>query len=187
MKQLPYWGPQNLATNIQSLIARVTRRPECLQPCRCVVQIPLCTTVLHVKSVLQIPVWSSTVSSNYLKLQVVQSKCLRVVGNHSRRIPNSHLQNSLNIEPIPVPIHHLTDKYFTHCPLHPDPLVRQIGNYTLADLTNLYNKYKRNRTIAYTALISLPDVGDFFVHNFSLPLFAPIFTYLLFSSTCTKV
>jgi len=27
----------------------------------------------------------------------------------------------------------------------------------------------------------------FFVHNFSLPLFAPIFIYILFSSTCTVV
>jgi len=27
----------------------------------------------------------------------------------------------------------------------------------------------------------------FFVHNFSLPLFAPIFIYILFSSACTIV
>jgi hypothetical protein len=39
---------------------------------------------------------------------------------------------------------------------------------------------------AYTALISVPEVAVIFsVHNFSLPLFAPIFIYTLFSSTCT--
>jgi len=38
---------------------------------------------------------------------------------------------------------------------------------------------------AYTALISLPEVAVFFVHNFSLPLFAPISIYILFSSTRT--
>jgi len=50
-----------------------------------------------------------------------------------------------NMDPIPVLTHRLTDKFFAHCPLHPKPLV-QIGNYTLADLINLYIKYKHKRT-----------------------------------------
>ena len=33
-----------------------------------------------------------------------------------------------------------------HFPIHPKPLVQQIGNYTLADLNNLYKKYKHKRT-----------------------------------------
>jgi hypothetical protein len=49
------------------------------------------------------------------------------------------------IEPIPDLNHRLTDKFFGHSPLHPNPLVQQIGNYTLADLTNLYKKYKHKR------------------------------------------
>jgi len=50
-------------------------------------------------------------------------KCLRVIGNHPRRtpLPTSHLHNSRNVEPIPVLIHHLTDKCFAHRPLHPKP------------------------------------------------------------------
>ena len=38
---------------------------------------------------------------------------------------------------------------------------------------------------AYTAIISLPEVAVFFVYNFSLPLFAPIFICIYFSFTCT--
>jgi hypothetical protein len=33
-----------------------------------------------------------------------------------------------------------------HCPSHPNPLVTQIRNYTLADLTNMNRKYKHTRT-----------------------------------------
>ena len=67
--------------------------------------------------------------------------------------PTSHLHNSLNVQPIPVLIHPLTDKLFAHCPSlpltaphTPNPPVQQIRNYTLADRTNLYKRYKHNRT-----------------------------------------
>jgi len=43
-------------------------------------------------------------------------------------------------------IHRITDKFFAHCPLHPNPLIQQIGNYTLAELTYLYKKYKYKLT-----------------------------------------
>jgi hypothetical protein len=36
------------------------------------------------------PVCNSTYPSNYLRDQVIQSKCLRVIGNHPRRKPTSH-------------------------------------------------------------------------------------------------
>jgi hypothetical protein len=51
--------------------------------------------------------------------------------------PASHLHYTVNIEPIHVIIHRLTAKIFPHCPSHPNPLVQQTGNYTLADLTNM--------------------------------------------------
>jgi len=44
-------------------------------------------------------------------------------------------------------LQHVKPWIFTHCPLHPNsPLVQQIGNYTLADLPNLYKKYTHKRT-----------------------------------------
>jgi hypothetical protein len=134
------------------------------------------------------PVWSSTCSSNYLRLQVIQSKNLRVIGNHPNRTPTSHLHNSLNIKPIPVLIHRLTDKFFAHCPSHPNLPVQQIGNYTVADLTNLCKKYKQKLMKHILRLLAYRETQCFFVvHNFSLPLFAPIFIHILFTSTCTTM
>jgi len=52
----------------------------------------------------------------------------------------------LNIKPIRIINHRITAKFFAPCPSHPNPLVEQIGNYTLADLTNMYRKYKHKRT-----------------------------------------
>ena len=63
--------------------------------------------------------------SNSLRLQVIQSKFFRVIGNYPRRTPNS-----LHIQPIPILIHRLTDKFFVHCPSHPNPPVLQTVNYS---------------------------------------------------------
>jgi hypothetical protein len=38
-------------------------------------------------------------------------------------------------------IYHLTDNFFGNCPAQPNPLVRSIGTYTLADLYRQYKKY----------------------------------------------
>ena len=38
------------------------------------------------------PVCSSTCPSNYLRLQVIRSKCLQVIGKHPRRSPSFNLQ-----------------------------------------------------------------------------------------------
>jgi hypothetical protein len=58
----------------------------------------------------------------------------------------AEFKKTARIQPIRVLIHHLTDKFFAHCPSHPNPLVQQTGNYTLADLTKVYKKYKHKRT-----------------------------------------
>jgi hypothetical protein len=99
------------------------------------------------------PVCSSTCSSSYLRLQVIQSQCLRVISNHPRRTPTSHLHNFLNVEPILVLIHSFTDKFFAPCPLHPNPPVHQTANYAPADLNNLCKKHKHKRTKIYCFIL----------------------------------
>ena len=80
--------------------------------------------------------------SNYLSHQVIQSRCLQVIGNYPTCTPTSHLHDTLNNEPIPVIIHQLKAKFFSHCTSNPNPLVQQITIYTLTNLTTIYKKYK---------------------------------------------
>jgi len=48
--------------------------------------------------------------------------------------------------PIRQFIYNLTDKFFVRCPAHSNPLIRNIGNYTLEDLHRRYPKYRHKRT-----------------------------------------
>jgi hypothetical protein len=75
----------------------------------------------------------------YFKLPQTPSRQKQELA-HYRRLSQgiSHLHDSLNIESLRDFIHHLTAK----CPFHPNPLVQQIGNYTLADLNSIYKIYK---------------------------------------------
>ena len=54
-------------------------------------------------------VWSNTSSSNYSQLQILQSKCLRVIGNYPRSTPITHLHIALHLEPIHEFIYSLTN------------------------------------------------------------------------------
>jgi len=87
-----------------------------------------------------VPVWSNTSSFNYRRLQILQSKCLRVIGNYPRHTPIPRLHSTLHVTPIRDFIYHLTANFFDSCPTHPNPLVRSIGNYTLADLHRQHKK-----------------------------------------------
>jgi hypothetical protein len=102
---------------------------------------------LFIRSVLTYaaPVWSNTSSSNYRRLQILQSKFLPVIGNCPRRTPIPRLHTALNVAPIRDFISHLTDNFFRSCPAHPNPLVCSIGNYTLANLHRQYKKYIHKR------------------------------------------
>jgi len=88
----------------------------------------------------------SSEPSVYIKHEGSRFLCLRVIGNHPRRTRNSHLHYNLNIEPIPILFHLLTVKFFAHCPSHTKPPVQQVGNCSLADMTNLYKPYEHKRT-----------------------------------------
>jgi hypothetical protein len=87
------------------------------------------------------PVWSNTSPYNYRRLQVSQSKYLRVTGSYPRRTYVPRIHTTLIIPPIRDFIYHLTAKFFSRCPAHPNPLVSSIGNYTLADLHRQNKKY----------------------------------------------
>jgi hypothetical protein len=102
---------------------------------------------LHLRSMITYaaPVWSATSLTNYHQLQVYQSKCLRVIGDFPRCTPISNLHVHFRIISIRQFIYHLTDKFFVRCPVHPNPLVRNIGNYTLQDLHRQYTKYRHKR------------------------------------------
>ena len=82
-----------------------------------------------------VPVCRSKCPFYYFKLQVIQSKCLRVIGNHPRCTSASFLHDTVNMEPIPIIIHRLAAKLFCS---HLKRLLQQIANYTLADKTNTY-------------------------------------------------
>jgi hypothetical protein len=97
----------------------------------------LCSMITYVA-----PVWSSTSPTNYRHLQVYQSKCLRDVGDFPRRTPILNLHAHLQIIPIHQFIYHLTDKFFVNCPMKPNPLIRNTGNYTLEDLHRQCTKYR---------------------------------------------
>jgi len=52
---------------------------------------------------------------------------------------------TLNVTPIRDFIYHLTANFFDRCSVHPNPLDRSIGNYSLAGLHHQYNKYIHKR------------------------------------------
>ena len=122
------------------------------------------------------PVWSSTCPSSYLRLQVIQSKCLRVIDNYPRHTLTSHLHGTVNIELISVMIHHITPKCFAHCPSHPNPQLQQIENYAIADLIIMYRKY-RHKWLSTFCCNWLADSPCVF---FRLSLFLFIFTFIYF-------
>jgi hypothetical protein len=109
------------------------------------------------------PLWSSTSSTNYRQLQILQFKCLRVIDNYTRRTPITHLHTALNLEPIHEFLYRLTDKYFCSCPTHPNPLVREIGNYTLPDLHRQYSKSYTQTDKASPALTPHLPAAVFFL------------------------
>jgi hypothetical protein len=92
------------------------------------------------------PVWSNTSQSNYRRLQILQSKCLRVIGDYPRRTPIPYLHSTLSLEFIYTFIYRLTENFFQKCTTHPNPLISQIGNYSLPDLLAQYTKYTHKRT-----------------------------------------
>jgi hypothetical protein len=123
------------------------------------------------------PVWSNTSQSNYRHLQILQSKCLRVIGDYPRRSPITYLHSTLSLELIHTFIYRLTEKFFQNCTTHSNPLISQIGNYSLPDLLAQNTKYIHKRT-KHLLLQILPDNRSVFLHCTYFSLLYPLCTLL---------
>ena len=105
----------------------------------------LCTNYLSALCSHTLPLFGATHHPPTIAVcKILQSKCLRV-DNYPRRTTITRLHAALNVAPIRDFIYHFTDNFFGSCPPHPNPLVRSIGNYTLADLHRQYKKYIHKR------------------------------------------
>lgn len=90
------------------------------------------------------PVWSNISKNNIKTLQVLQNKCLRIVGQFPRWTPIKTIHETLEIPTIDEFIKTLTEKFFEKCTFNENNLINNLGNYTLSDLK--YKKYKHRRT-----------------------------------------
>jgi hypothetical protein len=128
------------------------------------------------------PVWSNTSTTNYRHLQTLQSKCLQVVGNYPRRTTIHLLHSTLNIEPLHEFIHPLSGKFFHQCSIYQNPLVQQIGDYSIVDLQHRYKQYIHKRT-KHFLLQFHPVVAVFFVY--CVIFFTAVIFAMLNSPTCS--
>jgi hypothetical protein len=60
--------------------------------------------------------------------------------------PIPYLHSTLSLEFIHTFIYRLTEKFFQKCTTHPNPLISQIGNYSLPDLLAQYTKYTHKQS-----------------------------------------
>lgn len=90
------------------------------------------------------PVWSNTSNSNIQALQVVQNKCLRIIGKYPRWTLIEKMHTDLGIPPIKEFVHKLTKNFFNKCAFNDNNLIKELGNYSLQTLN--YKKYKHKRT-----------------------------------------
>jgi hypothetical protein len=85
------------------------------------------------------PVWNTTCNSNYLKLQVVQNKSLLIIGAYPRELPSPISTTPLILNLFETSFAIWRSNVLLNAP---NPLVQQIGKYTLSDLNSLYKIYK---------------------------------------------
>jgi len=80
------------------------------------------------------------------RIQVIHSKCLRVISNHPRHTPTfpptRHCKRWTHPRYNPPNYSQICSR----CASHTNPLVQQIGNYTVVDLANMCRVYKHKRT-----------------------------------------
>jgi hypothetical protein len=79
------------------------------------------------------PVWRSAAHSHIKKLQVLQSKCLRIATNSPWFIGNKQIHDDLGVPYFADHIRQLTERFDSKLADVGNPLVAQIGTYSQAD------------------------------------------------------
>jgi hypothetical protein len=75
------------------------------------------------------PVWRSAARSHIRKLQVLQSKCLRIATGAPRYISNRQIHEDLGVSLFADQIRALTESFDSKLVDAGNPLVRQLGRY----------------------------------------------------------
>ena len=86
------------------------------------------------------PIWANTCKTNYNKLQIVQNKCLRIIGKFPRWTRIDHMHTTLNIPSISTHIYKLTLNFFNKCQSSPYEYINALATQTIS-----YKKYKYKR------------------------------------------
>ena len=89
------------------------------------------------------PVWNFTCDSNIKKLQIVQNKCLRIIGNYPRYTPCYIMHEQLNIEYIYNFIRNISTNFFSKIKDNKNQLISNIANYDI----KIKHKHKRIKLI----------------------------------------
>jgi hypothetical protein len=105
----------------------------------------LYTTAIRSIVAYTAPVWCSISRSSFNQLQVLQNKCLRIIGNAPRRTPITELHYELGVEHIRTYMLHISARFYDKCEAHNNPLVANIGRYDLSELHTMYKRYSHKR------------------------------------------
>jgi hypothetical protein len=79
------------------------------------------------------PVWRSAARSHIKKLQVLQSKCLRIATNAPWYIGNRQIHDDLGVPYFPDHIRHLTESFDSKLANVGNPLVSRLGGHWPAE------------------------------------------------------
>jgi hypothetical protein len=77
--------------------------------------------IIAFKICWNLSVWSNTSQSNYRHLQILQSKCLRVIGDYPRRTPVPYLHSTFSLEFIHTFIYPADREFFSEVYCTPQP------------------------------------------------------------------
>jgi hypothetical protein len=85
--------------------------------------------LFHLKMDYAFPIWRSAASSHFKKLQVLQSKRLRIATNAPWYVGNRQIQEDLGIPFFADHIRALTECFDSKLTDAVNPLLRQLGNH----------------------------------------------------------